>query len=32
MGVIGLIERLIYLTNTPEEFRAISVDGVREWF
>jgi TM2 domain-containing membrane protein YozV len=32
MGVIGLIEGLIYLTKTPEEFRAIYVDGVREWF
>ena len=32
MGVIGLIEGIIYLTKTPEEFRATYVDGVKEWF
>lgn len=32
MGVIGLIEGIIYLTKTPEEFRVTYVDGVREWF
>ena len=32
MGVIGLIEGIIYLTKTPEEFQAIYVDGRREWF
>ena len=32
MGVIGLIEGIIYLTKTPEEFREIYVDGVKEWF
>ena len=32
MGVIGLIEGIIYLNKTPEEFRATYVDGVKEWF
>ena len=32
MGVIGLIEAIIYLTKTPAEFRATYVDGVKEWF
>lgn len=32
MGVIGLIEGIIYLTKTPEEFREMYVDGVKEWF
>jgi TM2 domain-containing membrane protein YozV len=32
MGVIGLIEGIIYLTKTPEEFKATYVDGKKEWF
>jgi TM2 domain-containing membrane protein YozV len=32
MGVIGLIEGIIYLTKTPEEFEATYINGSREWF
>ena len=32
MGVIGLIEGIMYLTKTDEDFKAIYVDGVKEWF
>ncbi|WP_411868472.1 TM2 domain-containing protein [Vulcanococcus limneticus] len=32
MGVIGLVEGIIYLTKTPEEFQATYVDGKKEWF
>ena len=32
MGVIGLIEGIIYLTKTPEEFKATYLDAVRPWF
>ena len=32
MGVIGLIEGIIYLQKTPEEFQALYVDGRKEWF
>lgn len=32
MGVIGLIEGIIYLTKTPEEFQATYIDGRKEWF
>ena len=32
MGIIGLIEGIIYLTKTPEEFKEIYIDGHREWF
>ena len=32
MGVIGLIEGIIYLTKTNDEFRNLYVDGVKEWF
>lgn len=32
MGVIGLIEGIIYLTNTPEAFQATYIDGHKEWF
>ncbi len=32
MGVIGLIEGIIYLTKTPEEFQATYVDAKKEWF
>lgn len=32
MGVIGLIEGVIYLTKTPEEFQATYVEGRKAWF
>ena len=32
MGIIGLIEGIIYLTKTPEEFKEIYIDGQRGWF
>ena len=32
MGVIGLIEGIIYLTKTPEEFKATYIDAQKEWF
>lgn len=32
MGVIGLVEGIIYLTKTPEEFKAIYIDARKEWF
>jgi TM2 domain-containing membrane protein YozV len=32
MGIIGLIEGIIYLTKTPEEFQAIYIDGRKAWF
>jgi len=32
MGVIGLIEGVIYLTKTPEEFRELYLDGQKAWF
>lgn len=32
MGVIGLIEGIIYLTKTPEEFRELYIDAQKQWF
>jgi TM2 domain-containing membrane protein YozV len=32
MAVIGIIEGIIYLTKTDDEFVRIYVDGRREWF
>ena len=32
MGLIGLIEGIIYLTKTDEEFVATYVTGRKEWF
>ena len=32
MGVIGLIEGIIYLTQTPQEFKVTYLDGRKEWF
>jgi TM2 domain-containing membrane protein YozV len=32
MGVIGLIEGIIYLTQTPQEFKATYLEGRKEWF
>jgi len=32
MGIIGLIEGIIYLCKSDEEFVRIYVDGRKEWF
>jgi len=32
MGLIGLIEGIIYLTKTDEEFVATYINGKKEWF
>ena len=32
MGVIGVIEGVIYLTKSPQEFQAQYLDATREWF
>jgi TM2 domain-containing membrane protein YozV len=32
MGVIGLIEGIIYLTKTPQEFKSMYLDAPKEWF
>lgn len=32
MGVIGLIEGILYLNTTPEEFQALYIDGRKAWF
>ena len=32
MGLVGLIEGIIYLTKTDEEFVATYVNGKKEWF
>ncbi|MEO1003154.1 MAG: TM2 domain-containing protein [Cyanobacteria bacterium J06638_7] len=32
MGVIGLIEGIIYLTKTNEEFEAAYIDAEKPWF
>lgn len=32
MGVIGLIEGIIYLTKTTEEFRELYIDAQKQWF
>ena len=32
MGVIGLIEGIIYLTKTDAEFQAQYLDGQKDWF
>ena len=31
-GVIGLVEGIIYLTKTPEEFKELYIDARRPWF
>lgn len=31
-GVIGLVEGIIYLTKTPEEFNELYLVGRRPWF
>ncbi|MFL6857306.1 MAG: TM2 domain-containing protein [Allosphingosinicella sp.] len=32
IGVICLVEAIIYLTKSPEEFQSIYVDGRKPWF
>ncbi|MEN9767859.1 TM2 domain-containing protein [Vulcanococcus sp.] len=32
MGVIGVIEGILYLTKTPAEFESIYMQGRKEWF
>ena len=32
MGIIGLIEGIIYLTKSDEEFNEIYIVGQKEWF
>lgn len=32
MGIIGLIEGILYLTKSDQEFREMYIDGAREWF
>ena len=32
MGIIGLIEGLIYLAKTPQEFKTRYIDAKQEWF
>lgn len=32
MGVIGLVEGIIYLSKTPEEFQAVYIEGRKPWF
>lgn len=32
MGIIGLVEGIIYLTKSEEEFKRIYVDGKKGWF
>ena len=32
MGVIGVIEGIVYLTQTPEHFKAMYLDSRKEWF
>lgn len=32
MGVIGLVEGIIYLTNTNEQFNATYVQNEKPWF
>ncbi len=32
MGIIGVIEGVIYLTKSTEEFQAQYIDATQEWF
>jgi len=32
MGVIGVIEGIIYLTKTPAEFEATYMQAEKQWF
>ena len=32
VSVVGLVEGIIYLTKTPEEFELVYVQGRKPWF
>lgn len=32
MGIIGLVEGILYLAKSDQEFRETYIDGAREWF
>ena len=32
MGVIGLIEGIVYLAATPQDFKTTYIDARKEWF
>jgi TM2 domain-containing membrane protein YozV len=32
MYIIGIVEGIIYLTKSDQEFRETYIDGTREWF
>jgi len=32
MGLIGVIEGIIYLTQTPQEFKTTYLEGRKKWF
>ena len=32
MGIIGLVEGIMYLTKSDEDFQAIYVEGYKGWF
>ncbi|MFM8525083.1 MAG: TM2 domain-containing protein [Cyanobacteriota bacterium] len=32
MGIIGLVEGILYLSKSDQEFRETYIDGKREWF
>ena len=32
MAVIGLIEGIIYLTMTPQQFKLLYIDAQKQWF
>lgn len=32
MGVIGLVEGIIYLTMTPQQFKSLYLDDQKQWF
>jgi len=32
MGIIGLVEGITYLTKSDAEFKAMYLDGTKEWF
>ena len=32
MGVIGVVEGILYVSKTPQEFSDMYQQGVREWF
>lgn len=32
MGIIGLVEGIMYLTKSDEDFQALYIDGQKTWF